>query len=115
MMARNVVTRRTVMNDIAADPVVLSDDDERSQTSNLNNLVPALSQDNLETDVNEDELPGHLPDTEIEDGEVVDIELQQRKRVSFDPSVPLTTATGNTYFRQNTLIHTRQRNKRKIT
>ena len=43
MIKRNVVTLNSVLNDIAEDPVILSDDDDRSQLSNATTTVNLVS------------------------------------------------------------------------
>ena len=100
MIERNVVTLNSVLNDIAEDPVILSDDDDRSQLSNATTTFNLVSQDILANDANEEGPLEQLHESELEDGELAD---PQRKRVSFAPSVA-TTGAGNTYFRLNMKI-----------
>ena len=87
------------MTDIAADPIILSDDDDRSQISTTTAIVANVSQDDPSKGsivaFLQDGMSGPRPQSDVEDGEIVEQELQVQKRVSFAASVDNAT-TGNT-------------------
>ena len=107
MVDRNVVTLSNVLQDIAEDPVILSDDDDRSQLSNAAATHNSESQDILANADNDDETLDQRQ-SEPEDGELRE---PQAKRVSFAPSVE-TTTTGNTCFRLDIEIYNNKNNQK---